>query len=173
LWAGVTRRQAYDRDFKGRDDNIGEHMMSLKHMTRPFLENPETEEVLDPEPSILNPEGSKWIDFSHPSSVGTSKGKLRVQLALLSDDKAERLPAGPARSDPNNNPKLPPPERDAFSLGSPVDSLALLVGRNRLRMVVLLLCSGFIILAVGGVFMFIGNDFLSAYINQAITGAGP
>jgi hypothetical protein len=44
------------------------------------------------------------------------------------------------------------------------------VGRNRLRMVVLLLCSGFIILAVGGSLMVFANDFISAYINQAITG---
>lgn len=54
--------------------------MSLKHLTRPFLENSDVEEVLDPEPSILNQDGSKWIDFSHPSAVGQCKGKLRVQV---------------------------------------------------------------------------------------------
>jgi hypothetical protein len=69
--------------------------MSLKHLTRPFLENSDVEEVLDPEPSILNQDGSKWIDFSHPSAVGQCKGKLRVQvgaprIGILSERSLEK-----------------------------------------------------------------------------------
>lgn len=161
--------QAFDKDFNGRDDNIGECVMSLKPMTRELIENPTKLEVQDPAPTPFTPEGgSKWIDLYHPSATGVSKGQLRIQLSLLTEDRADQIPAGPKRSDPNNNPKLPMPERETLSVMHPMDSITTLVGKKRLQQVLMLVCTVLLVLLAGGMTLVFANDFVAAFITKAI-----
>ena len=85
--------------------------------------------------------------------------------------KAEQKPAGKGREQPNRDPVLEPPVRVHLNPFDPIGSLAIIMGPDMLRKVLIV---GFCLLCLflgASLAVFIVNDVLAAYINIAISQA--
>jgi hypothetical protein len=116
--------QAYDRDFFKSNDIIGEAMIDLATVIedcslckRPISLNKVYYNGCMKERGInldFKDENSFWVqiyggELDKKTGLPEKTGKIRISVDILPKDQAKLNPVGDARSDPNQNPFLPPP----------------------------------------------------------------
>ena len=188
------RISAFDRDVIGSNDNIGEAVVPLtglcKDLMRAIDLSPEGElsenavaEISKKDQPEEKGFGSRfgsfmdgateglWVPMYHPSKNEQLQGEVEIMVTLLPVRKAEQKPVGKGREQPNRDPVLQPPVRVTLNPFDPIGSLAIIMGPDMLRKVLIV---GFCLLCLflgASLAVFIVNDVLSAYINIAIAQA--
>jgi hypothetical protein len=189
------RLAAYDRDVIGANDNIGEAVVPLTGLCRDLMraidlspegelgENAYAEISKKDQPETGKGFGSKfgsfmdgetvglWVPLYHPSKNEQMQGEVEIMVQLMPLRKAEQKPAGKGREQPNRDPVLAPPVRVHLNPFDPIGSLAIIMGPDMLRKVLIV---GFCLLCLflgASLAVFIVNDVLAAYINIAISQA--
>ena len=88
----------------------------------------------------------RWVQIQAPGNGAGAlddennepRGELELAIELLPGELASKRPAGDGRSDPNQHPSLPEPDRASLlSLANPLTALRSLLGPGALK---LLLC---------------------------------
>ncbi len=148
--------QAWDRDFFASNDMIGEASIDLKYLfedvvethrqfsfSKKYYEGYLKEKMGAGCPTYkFQDEDSFWVPVSKADENGVMKemGQVRISLDVVPQDLAEQSKVGDARSDPNQNPYLPPPVgRISFTL-NPFKMLAQLVGPELRRKIYCCCC---------------------------------
>ena len=189
------RLAAYDRDVIGANDNIGEAVVPLTGLCRDLMraidlspegelgENAYAEISKKDQPETGKGFGSKfgsfmdgetvglWVPLYHPSKNEQMQGEVEIMVQLMPLRKAEQKPVGKGREQPNRDPVLAPPVRVHLNPFDPIGSLAIIMGPDMLRKVLIV---GFCLLCLflgASLAVFIVNDVLAAYINIAISQA--
>ena len=188
------RISAFDRDVIGSNDNIGEAVVPLtglcKDLMRAIELSPEGElgenavaEISKKDQPAEKGFGSRfesfmdgateglWVPMYHPSKNEQLQGEVEIMVTLLPVRRAEQKPVGKGREQPNRDPVLQPPVRVTLNPFDPIGSLAIIMGPDMLRKVLIV---GFCLLCLflgASLAVFIVNDVLSAYINIAIAQA--
>jgi len=189
------RLAAYDRDVIGANDNIGEAVVPLTGLCRDLMraidvspegelgENAYAEISKKDQPETNSGFGGKfgsfmdgetvglWVPLYHPSKNEQMQGEVEIMVQLMPVRKAEQKPAGKGREQPNRDPVLEPPVRVHLNPFDPIGSLAIIMGPDMLRKVLIV---GFCLLCLflgASLAVFIVNDVLAAYINIAISQA--
>jgi len=99
------------------------------------------------------------------------QGEVEIMVTMLTVKKAEQKPVGRARDQPNRDPELRQPVRQTLNPFDPLGSLAIILGPDLLRKVLIVgICMLCLFLSCS-LAVFIINDVLSAYINMAIQSA--
>ena len=189
------RLAAYDRDVIGANDNIGEAVVPLTGLCRDLMraidvspegelgENAYAEISKKDQPETNSGFGGKfgsfmdgetvglWVPLYHPSKNEQMQGEVEIMVQLMPLRKAEQKPAGKGREQPNRDPVLEPPVRVHLNPFDPIGSLAIIMGPDMLRKVLIV---GFCLLCLflgASLAVFIVNDVLAAYINIAVSQA--
>lgn len=186
----ALRISAYDRDLFSSNDAIGEATIPLTGMCRQLMRAVD----LSPDGEMANEaliefkssfqdsfnnfslssslfdgasEG-KWLKLYHPSKPLDCQGEVEVMLALLPQRKADARPVGRGRDAPNRDPELREPVRARLSLMDPLGSLSLIMGPEMVRKVLIVGCCLMFVAMIGGLAVFIINDFVGAYVQIAV-----
>ena len=189
------RLAAFDRDVIGANDNIGEAVVPLTGLCRDLMRaidlSPEGELGENAYAEISKKDQSDegkgfggklgsfmdgetvglWVPLYHPSKNEQMQGEVEVMVQLMPLRKAEQKPVGKGREQPNRDPVLDPPVRVHLNPFDPIGSLAIIMGPDMLRKVLIV---GFCLLCLflgASLAVFIVNDVLAAYINIAISQA--
>ena len=109
-----------------------------------------------------------WFPLYHPSKKDVMQGEVEIMISLLSVKKAEQRPVGKARDQPNRDPELRPVVRVTLNPFDPLGSLAIILGPDMLRKVLIVGVCLLCLFLSCSLAVFIINDVLSAYINIAI-----
>eukprot|EP01006_Ploeotia_vitrea_P017020 TRINITY_DN48009_c0_g3_i1.p2 TRINITY_DN48009_c0_g3~~TRINITY_DN48009_c0_g3_i1.p2 ORF type:complete len:440 (-),score=253.12 TRINITY_DN48009_c0_g3_i1:22-1176(-) len=116
------RFQIWDKDFFSANDSICEAVVSLAGLCKQAARKRDSVKVL------LNGKDRFWLEnLRHPNFEGT-QGKLEVSIELLPESVGTQFPAGPGRSEPNQNPVLPPPEGRMIWTLNPITMLRQILG---------------------------------------------
>ena len=182
------RLSAYDRDIIGANDNIGEAVIPLTGLCHDLMRTIQMSPEGEMAPGALaeikakadmskgfnfdslldGPDEGLWVPLYHPSKNDIMQGEVEVMIQLLPVKKAEQKPVGKAREQPNRDPELRAPVRQTLNPFDPLGSLAILLGPDLLRKVLIVgICLLCLFLSCS-LAVFIINDVLSAYINIAI-----
>ena len=189
------RLAAYDRDVIGSNDNIGEAVVPLTGLCKDLMraidlspegelgENAYAEISKKDQPDDGKGFGTKfgsfmdgetqglWVPLYHPSKNEQMQGEVEILVQIMPLRKAEQKPAGKGREQPNRDPVLGPPVRVHLNPFDPIGSLAIIMGPDMLRKVLIV---GFCLLCLflgASLAVFIVNDVLAAYINILINQA--
>ena len=186
----ALRISAYDRDLFSSNDAIGEATIPLTGMCRQLMRavdlSPDgemaNEALIEFKSSLQDSfnnfslssslfdgasEG-KWLKLYHPSKPLDCQGEVEVMLALLPQRKADARPVGRGRDAPNRDPELREPVRARLSLMDPLGSLSLIMGPEMVRKVLIVGCCLMFVAMIGGLAVFIINDFVGAYVQIAV-----
>jgi len=139
--------QVWDNDKFSRDDFLGTVTLTLDNLPKPAKSSAKC--GLDQIPRIDAQAGSKtvelvdlfqmkrcngwWPVFVEEGETRTLTGKVEMTLEILTEEESVAKPAGKAREDPNQNPKLDEPNRPATSFlwfTSPWKSLKYILWRR-------------------------------------------
>lgn len=182
------RIAAYDRDLIGSNDNIGEAVIPLTGLCHDLMRtiqispegelapgalaeikaNPTISQGFNFDSLLDGPVEGLWVPLYHPSKNDILQGEVEVMIQLLPVKKAEQRPVGKAREQPNRDPELRAPVRQTLNPFDPLGSLAIMLGPDLLRKVLIVgICMLCLFLSCS-LAVFIINDVLSAYINIAI-----
>lgn len=186
----ALRISAYDRDLFSSNDAIGEATIPLTGMCRQLMRavdlSPDgemaTEALIEFKSSLQDSlnnfslssslfdgasEG-KWLKLYHPSKPLDCQGEVEILLSLLPQRKADARPVGRGRDAPNRDPELREPVRARLSLMDPLGSLSLIMGPEMVRKVLIVGCCLMFVAMIGGLAVFIINDFVGAYVQIAV-----
>ena len=78
-----------------------------------------------------------WGRLYHPSKDNVSQGEVEIMVQIRPLRKAEQKPAGKGREAPNRDPVLDPPTRVHLNPFDPIGSLAIIMGPDMLRKVLI------------------------------------
>jgi hypothetical protein len=146
--------QVFDKDVIGANDLIGETVLPIKQMLKRALTRyrktrarkapwPNTDTIVHfPAERQLGGRrmkrgvGKKWIklwSIDPLTKRPKEEGELEIEFEILHKDVLEVSPSGPGRSEPNQNPALPEPDRFHFSFLHPFASLKECLGPAMFR----------------------------------------
>jgi len=150
----------WDQDIFTASDSIGEVNIALDLL----LKQAYLQRINKPR-LILRKDQTKrfWLDFTHPNFTG-AQAKCQISMELMTSEESAKYPAGIGRSDPNNNPFLPPPEGRLYFSWNPFELLRQLLGNKLCFKLYCIFC------AVGciAIIVFIGPQFFINLIASAV-----
>lgn len=154
------RFQIWDKDFFSANDFICESVLSLKGLCKQAMKKKDRVKLL------VKGKDRFWIeDMRSPNDPDKSQGRMEISIELMPLEIASQLPAGFGRSDPNQNPFLPPPEgRVQWDIFSPLKMLKELLGENLYRKI----CCAFFLLIFISAFSFTAPMIFSNLVSNAI-----
>lgn len=138
--------QIWDNDIFHADDFLGVLELNLNKMPKPakFAKTVSLDDLIDNDKgkevqviSLFDQKNIKgwwpcYCDYD-PSIPRELTGKIEMEVEILTKEDAETKPAGKARDEPNENPKLKPPDRPATSFSwfsSPWKSMRYILWAN-------------------------------------------
>jgi len=150
----------WDQDVFAASDSIGEVNIALDLL----LKQAYLQRINKPR-LILRKDQTKrfWLDFTHPNFTGV-QAKCQISMELMSSEEASKFPAGIGRSDPNNNPFLPPPEGRLYFSWNPFELLRQLLGNKLCFKLYCIFCC----LACIAIIIFIGPQFFVNLITTLV-----
>ncbi|XP_041370601.1 myoferlin-like isoform X3 [Gigantopelta aegis] len=136
--------QIWDNDNFSPDDFLGTCELNLNCVPRPAKKASSCSLKLVPDMDAAKPVKTVnlfecrrlrgfWPAFSDEEGDRRLTGKLELELELLTEEEANERPAGTARDEPNENPKLDPPNRPETSFlwfANPLKTLRYIIWRN-------------------------------------------
>lgn len=157
LWPRL-RFQIWDKDFFSANDSICETLVSLKGLCKQAMKKKDQVKML------VKGKDRFWIENLRYPNEEKTQGKMEISIELLPQTVAQQLPAGFGRSDPNQNPFLPPPEGRFELSWNPFKMLKELLG-DRLYYK---LCGGFCCVALIAACIFTAPMIFSNLISKAV-----
>lgn len=95
--------QMWDANLVADNTAIGEVIYNLK----PFFDKALSEK------KPVHQQAQEWLPFSHPNWGGKKIGSVNIELWLVSKIHADKTPVGEGQEEPNREPFLPTPAREA------------------------------------------------------------
>jgi len=125
----------WDEKVLGSNEAIGEVVLNLQtFFARCLLEK-----------SARTRDKRKIVHFEHSNYRGVNLGSIKLEMTMYTKTEADENPAGEAQNEPNIDPYLPNPKRNAPPWAVGTRALDFLAGRRKL---VLCLCIVIILLAL-------------------------
>ncbi|KAK4314305.1 hypothetical protein Pmani_014456 [Petrolisthes manimaculis] len=112
--------QLWDNDLISRDDYLSETTLDLCRLPKPAKNQDDVGPSQVPQMMAETDANSVAVTFLDDDTQSVNlfeakRGKIEMELEVVSEEEAKLRPAGQGRDDPNMNPKLPEPDRPATS----------------------------------------------------------
>lgn len=140
-WPGPNSRfklQIWDRDVLKPNDAIAEANLNLRPFIKKVYKKASPCESLE----------KQWISMYHPAAQGL-QGEACVSFELLTEEEAQKRPAGFGRKEPNDNPHLDEPKRPETSFNPlRIDKMIskVVIGQNKGK--IALVCGAIVVVLV-------------------------